>query len=136
MPSYMFREHKVLVIKAKDQADPNQIGQALDEIGRQNRGHLTPRRIITAASDRKHVLHKHFEWDDSVAAQEWRLEQARSLVQAIHVQADTESGVVRAFVSVRDEEGISYRTISDVMSSINLQQRLLVQAERDLHVWE
>lgn len=50
---------------------------------------LSPQAIVDASRPEDAVLHPEFEWDDSAAANEWRKEQARSIVQSIEiVQSD------------------------------------------------
>jgi hypothetical protein len=48
-------------------------------------GVLTPENIVEAARSKKSVLHKAFEWDDSIAAEHYRLQQARTLINNIEV---------------------------------------------------
>jgi hypothetical protein len=137
MIKYRFKEDELLTIKAADKANPQKIGEALTKISVTNGGHLVPAAVVDAARDAKSVLHKHFEWNDKIAAEKFRLDQARSLIRSIHVEsADTESGVARAFLSIREKSGVSYRTIEDVLSSADLQQRIVAQAERDLISFE
>lgn len=137
MIKYRFKEDEPLTIKAADKANPQKIGEALTKISVTNGGHLVPAAVVDAARDAKSVLHKHFEWNDKIAAEKFRLDQARSLIRSIHVEsADTESGVARAFLSIREKSGVSYRTIEDVLSSADLQQRIVAQAERDLISFE
>lgn len=137
MIKYVFKEDKVLSIKGADKADPQRIGEALEAISAKAGGHLTPPDIVETARNPRHVLHKHFEWDDQVAAESYRLDQARSLVQCIHVEAgETESGVARAYLSVREKDGTSYRSIGDVLQSADLQAKVLAAAERDLLSFE
>ena len=137
MIKYTFKDDEILTIKSADKADPNKIGQALEAITVKAGGHLTPTSIVEAARDRKSVLHRHFEWDDKVAAESFRLDQARSLVRSIHVEsADAETGTARAFLSVRTKEGTSYRALGEILASGDLQARVLAQAERDLLAFE
>jgi hypothetical protein len=137
MIKYRFKEDEPLTIKAADKANPQKIGEALTKISASNGGHLVPSAVVEAARDAKNVLHRHFEWNDKTAAEKFRLDQARSLIRCIHVESDdTESGVTRAFLSIREKSGISYRTVEDVLNSADLQSRLLAQAERDLISFE
>lgn len=46
-------------------------------------GIVTPDGILSAARDKASVLHAEFEWDDSTAAHQHRLAQARSLIREI-----------------------------------------------------
>jgi len=137
MIKYVFDEDKILNIKGADKAKAQEIGEALAKISEQEKGRLNPKAIVDAARSNRHVLHKHFEWDDGLAAEQWRMEQARSIVQSIHIEhEDTESGVARAFLSIRDKDGVSYRTIEEVMGSADLQSKVLASAERDLLAFE
>ena len=137
MIKYRFKEDEPLTIKAADKANPQKIGEALTKISAVNGGHLVPAAVVDAARDTKSVLHRHFEWNDKAAAEKFRLDQARSLIRCIHVESeDTEIGATRAFLSIRDKSGVSYRTIADVLNSADLQQRLLAQAEKDLLAFE
>lgn len=137
MIRYVFREDRPLAIKNAKDADPQLIGAALDEISRKHGGALTPNAVVETARNNRSVLHKHFDWDDKVAGEKWRLEQARGLVASIHVEAaETETGYSRAFLSIQDRDGRSYRTVSDVMKSVDLQAKVLAAAERDLLAFE
>lgn len=48
-------------------------------------GALRASRVVEEAKPKDAVLHPAFEWRDKVAAHEFRLEQARRLVRAVHV---------------------------------------------------
>lgn len=134
---YVFKEDSFLSIKNAGKANAQVLGEALEAISAKAGGHLMPASVVDAARDRKNPLHKHFEWDNAVAAEAYRLDQARGLIRCIHVQSDdTESGYARAFLSIREQDGVSYRSVDDVMSSADLQQRVLAQAERDLIAFE
>lgn len=51
----------------------------------QNDGVVTPEEIVEVARNPKHPLHDAFEWDDSIAAEKWRLDQARVLIRTVQV---------------------------------------------------
>lgn len=137
MIKYVFKTDEILAIKVADKADPQKIGEALAVVAQKNNGRLTPDAVVEAARESRSVLHRHFEWDNKIAAEAYRLDQARSLVRAIHCEnADIDSGVSRAFLSIKDKEGTSYRSIDEVLASHDLQQRVLAQAERDLIAFE
>lgn len=137
MPKYVFDPEHVLSIKAADKADPQKIGEALEAIAEKAGGHLTPEAVVDAAREKRHVLHRHFEWDDQKAAEAFRLDQARNIVRSIHVENDeTESGLARAYLSIQDRGGRSYRSISDVLASADLQSKVLASAETDLLAFE
>jgi hypothetical protein len=66
-------------------------------------GQLTAEILLVAATPDSHPLHAHFEWDDSVAATQHRLEQARRLIRSCRVTfagTDGKIRTVREFHSV------------------------------------
>jgi hypothetical protein len=115
-------------------ADPQLIGEALDAIRVKSGGSLHPQDVVAGARDPASVLHPHFEWDDKKAAELHRTDQARALIRSIRVIDDDE--VYRpAFLSIRADDGVGYRAFRDVLSSADLRERLLAQAQRDLDSW-
>lgn len=64
---------------------------------------LTPALVLKEASSPDHPLHRRFTWDDSEAAERWRLHQAQVLIRSVNVviekSADMPPIKVRAFVS-------------------------------------
>lgn len=136
MPKYLFNDDPIR-IKAANKADPQVIGDALDEIRLRKGGELEPKDVVDTARDVKHSLHQHFEWDDLAAAEMFRLDQARSIIRVVRVVDDsTPSGTARAFLSITGKNGVSYRSLEDVKRSADLQDALLARAEKDLEAFE
>ena len=64
----------------------------------ERRGTLRPVDIVTEARADDHRLHECFEWDDSIAADRFRLFQAGALIRRVTiVQGDDEQAKVRRF---------------------------------------
>lgn len=117
-------------------ANPQAIGEALETIRLENGGELHPQAVVADARDAKSPLHRYFEWDDKKAAEAHRMDQARALIRSIRVIEDNDQKPRPAFLSIRsDDGGFGYHAIKDVLSSRDLRERLLVQAERDLDAW-
>ena len=72
------------------------------------RGKLTPALVVDVARDPDHVLHNRFEWDDSVAGERYRRDQAHELIRSVrvnYVSARTEEPLsIRAFQAVKDPD--------------------------------
>jgi folylpolyglutamate synthase/dihydropteroate synthase len=134
---YVFREDlQFLPIKNAKGAKAQVLGEALAKIAADNAGRLKPKNVVEAARDPKHVMHRHFEWDDRKAADAHRLDQARAIIRVVEeVKPSAPSGSIRSFVSVNDH-GRSYRTIGDVERSSELQMQVLAQAEKDLDAFQ
>lgn len=136
MVKYVFKDSPV-TIKNAAKADPQKIGDALAKIAESGGGELTPRAVVETARNPRNALHQFFEWDDSKAAESYRLDQARTVIRCIHAEDDDASeGHAPAFVSISDKGGTSYRTLDAVKNSADLQARVLAQAERDLEAFQ
>lgn len=137
MPRYVFREDEPLRLKAGKEADAQRIGEALEALTALAEGELAPKAVVDAARSASHPLHAHFEWDDAIAAEAHRLEQARHIIRIVRVvDEDASEGNTRAFLSVSDKGGTSYRPMGDVKQSVDLQAAVLRAAARDLDAFQ
>lgn len=82
--------------------DIGTIGSELHKLGGK-KGRLVAGQVVYAASDPDSPLHRFFDWDDTVAAEKWRLEQARKMIQEVEVVI--EEVQTRAWQSVVVEKG-------------------------------
>jgi hypothetical protein len=134
MVRYTFKE--ILTIKAADKADPQKIGEALAALAGKA-GELTPKAVVESARNPRSIFHRHFEWDNLIAAEAYRLDQARTLIRSVRVEEpDAEDGYAMAFVSISDKGGTSYRTLGAIKGDASLQAKVLEQAGRDLQAWQ
>lgn len=137
MIRYAFKEDEPVRIKAATHANAQVIGEALASVADEQGGRLTPRMVVEAAKTKDHPLHRHFEWDDAVAADAYRLDQARNLIRLVRVEdAGASDPQPRAFLSISDDQGVAYRPLEAVRKSSDFQQALLAAAERDLEAFE
>ena len=134
MIRYIFKDEPIAILNAK-KADPQKIGEALARVAAEAGGRLTPTAVVAAARNARSPLHRHFEWDDAKAAEAYRLDQARAIIGVIRIEDDDQEPT-RAFLSVKDPDGISYRTAADVAGSLDLQLAVLKQAEKDLDAFQ
>lgn len=136
MIKYVFDDEQPLAFKAAAKADPQRLGEALATIQDAHGGRLEPEHVVDAARPKNSVLHKHFEWDDAAAAEAYRKDQARAIIRVVRVESEDTTEQPRAFWSIADKGGVSYRSLGEVKTSIELQLSLLRQAERDLDAFE
>lgn len=100
-------------------------------------GILQPRAVVEAARDPESPLHPEFEWDDTDAAEKWRLYQARNLINVVVRYVDAGHGkqiacrVYASLTSDRQGEG-GYRLVTDVLADSALRQQLLADARADM----
>jgi len=99
-------------------------------------GLLRAEDVVNFARNEDTALHGEFEWDDSEAAHQYRLAQARKIIR-VNVQilpTGHDNVVVPVYVSLaqdRDQPGGGYRRLVDVMSDEELRAQLLQQALTD-----
>lgn len=74
--------------------DPRVVA-ALAALERDN-GRLMPQDVVNAARNRRSPLNPFFEWDDSVAAQRYRLQQASLLIRRVRVEVTVNQVPYRA----------------------------------------
>lgn len=99
------------------EVDAPLVGNELLKI-REETGSLTAGTILDAARDQASPLHRFFEWDDTVAAEQYRRWQARAIVASIIVKPiGSGTSPARAFYSVRNGDGRQYRPLSEVFEN-------------------
>jgi hypothetical protein len=70
-------------------------------------GRLTPEQVLTDARKKTSPIHDAFEWDDSKAAEQFRLSQARHLIARVEVEFVRDHKTVTAPAWVRDPRSAS-----------------------------
>lgn len=72
---------------------------------RDEHGQLTPALVVDAARNPEHPLHSRFEWDDTLAAEQWRLEQAGQLLRIVKLPPEEgRPRDLRAFVAIKGKD--------------------------------
>ena len=98
-------------------------------------GKLTTANVLEIARDPRSPLHKHFEWDDALAAESYRLDQARALVQSyrLHIVDTGGERNMRYYtnVIVRDEH--AYRHTEEVIRVDTLRDQHRLRVIRELN---
>lgn len=116
--------------------DANIVGHELEELASSN--NLCPETVLEKAKDLNNPLHNLFEWDDSVAAEKYRLGQARQIIQQIVIVNDnpnTENKSVRAFVTTSNND-CHYQTITTVIQDPEAYEVLLARAKMELRAFK
>ena len=109
-------------------------GQELERLQEKHNG-LTAAVVVSVAQNADSPLHSAFEWDDSVAAHEYRVTQARYILRSIVIkQVDKEEKQTRAFIVVREteEKGSIYLDTVTVFSNTELRVQALNRAMKEL----
>src|SRR4029079_10228633 len=119
--------------------DPQTVGETLEAVRITNGGTLEPEAVVEASRPSGAPLHPCFEWDDAVAAEKYRTQQARHLINHITVEVSRGAGRepmhARAFVSVVQDDERSYTSTLVAMADPALRRQLVQTAFRELKVW-
>lgn len=112
-------------IKGIYKADAQKVA---DEIGETN---ITPKEVLEKAKDKNSELHKCFEWDNDVAAEKYRLQQARAIIiNLVYVKKDKQEQPVRCF-QISTEKSV-YQPTKQFLVQENEYQSLLARAKSEL----
>lgn len=108
------------------------------ELAEQNDGILTTEAVLEDARQDTSPLHRHFQWDDTIAAENYRRWQARSLIAKcrITIEPRTES-TIRAFVSLPSDRGLEggYRVMTTVLSEDDQREELISDMRNRVTYW-
>lgn len=122
----------------KGAPDANAVGAHLELLRQQAKGELTPNDVLKDARHNNSPLHGYFEWDDTAAAEEYRLSQARGLIRsvvAIYVSDGKPAKRMRAFVHINEPGAQHYRDTAHAMSQQKTRDIVLRQAWREFQAW-
>ena len=100
-------------------------------------GFLTAELVLQDAYDPASPLHSHFQWDDTEAAQQYRLAQAGHILRCIVIlRGEEHKEPLRAFVVIRDADGSAYQDLQIVMNDALLREQVLSRALREAELWQ
>lgn len=109
----------------------------LNRIADQHGGLVRPEQVVEAAAVPESPLHDWFTWDDTAAAAQYRLQQARQLLRVcVQRLAGPDKPLAKVFVSLssdRSEEGGGYRRTVSVLSDQAMRSQLLQDALDELY---
>lgn len=135
--------HKYTIRKGAPfkESDAQVIAKTLTDLARAQGGKVEPKVLLQEASDPSHPLHRLFEWDDSKAANKYRLIQARQIITCVQYEVSTNTVTVDLpmFVRVVNGEelpdakpGPGYVTLPTVVEHESFQRSILDRALNEL----
>ena len=100
---------------------------------RNSQGSLTAGAVVTAASPKASPLHVLFEWDNTIAGNKYREQQASELIRSVKVsyRKDDRDEDMRYFVSVETPDGYVYEPSEEVVKDEILTSLVLRTMERE-----
>lgn len=119
-------------------ADATKCYEEIQEIGEE----VKPEQVIERAKDKGSELHKCFDWNNSVAADKWRLHQARSVLNHLivikHEVDDEKSEPVQFRVMMKNNrsESSGYKQTIVMVKDEDEYKKLLEQAYSELRAFK
>ena len=117
-------------IKADAEAAGKQFEELAETVG------LTAETVLDANRPEDAPLHGEFEWRDDIAAEEWRKQQARHLINCIcyTIENQDRNEQVRAFFTTPETNG--YESLETIVTVENKYKSLLTKAMQELSAFE
>jgi hypothetical protein len=118
-------------------------GEEIQKIADEHGGQVKPINVVDKARDKKSALHDYFEWDDSIAAERFRIAQARNLINHIEVTIlfNDEERKSRAFFNVSfknedDNKDSAYIPVEIVANTPGMREQLIDRALDEVKAWK
>lgn len=124
-------------VKGLFKADATQCAEEIKTLGEG----FSPADVVNLAANKKTELHKCFTWDNDKAADKWRLQEARIVVQNLKITYIKDEGQepvetkVRMFYRNDTEESKNYKTTQFIVSQADEHERLLERAKHELEIF-
>lgn len=119
--------------------DPGDALAVIEEIRETSGGFATSAAIVDAARAKGSVLHPLFEWDDTVAAEKFRLRQAGEVVRNLEIEVITSGYEKPAYYSVsyiNEEKSVrGYTTEAVVLENPALRDSAVQEALNNIRGW-
>lgn len=112
----------------------DKIAAELSQIQERAGGLLLPADVVNFARDQGTELHTQFIWDDTEAAEKFRLDQARQVIRAHVIIIGSDPTPVRAQVSLSTDRGNGggYRAMVTVLADAEQNATMVRDALREL----
>lgn len=116
------------------------IGEELERV-EQLYGEVKPQHVVEEAKPAEAPLHPCFEWRNKVAAEAYRLHQARNIINVVSVVPDNPGGTpgkcetqayVNVFVGDPGEKTRSYQPIETVLADPDMREQMLARCREKL----
>lgn len=111
--------------------------RVLDQIEKQE-GMITPQSVVERARNENSPIHDMFDWNDTSAAEKYRIWQARQYIKDITVEivGQPSQGFFNVMVSVEDVKTQGYFSTEKVLSDEVMKKAVLKEALSKLLYWK
>ena len=114
-------------------ADAQKAGEMCNWL--EQEGRLNAQTLVDVNRPKDAPLHNSFEWDDSIAGEEWRKYQARTIIRSLVVAPETKAVETRAFFKLSSVQS-NYDSIRTIISNTDKYAQLVDDARRELKTFQ
>ena len=102
---------------------------------------LTAEKVLLKAANEKSALHDLFEWDNTIAAERYRLQQARILINEVKIIVDTQEYYAFENVNIvvnkeTNETARVYCARDRIMKDTDLREQIIQRAYNNILYWK
>ena len=117
-------------------ADPEKAAKVMSKLA--DKGKLNAENLVEVSKPKNAPLHDDFEWDDTKAAENWRKQQGRCMINSLlmipeETDSEEDKEPIRAFFKVAQVENAQYESTSVLIRTQNGRDALRDQALRELN---
>lgn len=114
--------------------DAEAVHDGLEDVRGANNGQLDAKSVVDAARKKRSPLHRYFEWDDTAAAEKYRVEQAGHLIRSVVtiIEGEEDKDPIRAYVNIIKDEDRYYGDTVEVMSKEESARQVLATILEEL----
>lgn len=140
-------------VKGLNKVSASVAGAVCEELTNSEDG-LSPTRLVDVSRDETAPLHNEFEWDDHIAGEAWRIDQAKHLIANLTIvkttdqeerESDTDGNSAqgssqksepkdRAFI-LRPGGNSNYVTLKNALEDEQIKASMLCSAKRDMEIF-
>lgn len=108
-----------------------------EEIRKIHKGKFSPKDVVEYARNKNTELHSRFEWDNKIAGDQYRIEQAKSIIRQLKItviERENEIIKIREYSSLTTERGPngSYRSTVNILSDNEMKAQLIEDIQNEL----
>jgi len=105
----------------------------LERLAQKNGGCLNPEHVVQSAKPVNSPLHSKFTWDNTEAAHQYRLYQARQLIRVVVTVIPNTDVSECVWVSLKNDRGEKgYRQLVNVLNDDDMRTQLLLEAKEEM----
>lgn len=115
--------------------EPEVAAEVMNDLA--EKGTLNAETLVDVSKDEGSPMHPEFDWDDTVAAHNWRLHQARNVINALVMidDAEPEKEPIRVFLKIESVNQNQYESTQVLVRTQAGREAMIEQAERELNAF-